>query len=224
MSDVYLDKDRMSRLRKLEKARREFSAQVKAFERDFGQNAYLNRAPHLPQACLDEARLITNRLQMIKRLPSGQAVAEIGVDRGIFSRKILEHCKPRRLVLVDIDLNRLDADNAEVLGREPVVEMVEGDSAQVLGSFDDESFGWIYIDADHSYGAVSRDIEAAAGKVARGGYLVFNDYTIWSPANMSNYGVARAVNEFLIANRSWSVAYFALQEAGYQDIALKRTR
>jgi len=85
-------------------------------------------------------------------------VAEIGVDRGIFSRKILEHCKPRRLVLVDIDLNRLDADNAEVLGREPVVEMVEGDSAQVLGSFDDESFGWIYIDADHSYGATLRDI------------------------------------------------------------------
>jgi len=51
--------------------------------------------------------------------------------------------------------------------------------------------------------------------------LVFNDYTNWSVCEIIPYGVAKAVNEFCIAN-NWEIVFLALQFLGYHDIAIKK--
>jgi cephalosporin hydroxylase len=134
--------------------------------------------------------------------------------------KILELTTPSKLILIDIDLKRLKEENEAILRRNERVEFIEGDSAEELFKLPKHSCDWIYIDACHDYDHVRRDIIAAADKVRVGGYLIFNDYTSWSPANMMNYGVSRAVNEFLNENPNWLVSSFALSPGGYHDIAL----
>ena len=67
----------------------------------------------------------------------------------------------------------------------------------------------IYIDADHSYEGVKRDIQAGISKVKHDGFLVFNDYTYWSPAECLPYGVIQAVNELCLEGE-WEMIYFAL--------------
>jgi hypothetical protein len=57
----------------------------------------------------------------------------------------------------------------------------------------DESFDFVFLDADHSYKAVKEDIEAWGPKVRPGGWLCGHDYG--KPA----LGVTQAVSEFVEA-------------------------
>jgi len=91
-----------------------------------------------------------------------------------------------------------------------------------LQSFPDSYFDWIYIDAQHTYKGVKRDIPAAA-KVKSDGFLVFNDYTVWSQVEMQPYGVVAAVNELCLEDQ-WEFAYLALPPHMYCDVAVRRMR
>ena len=57
---------------------------------------------------------------------------------------------------------------------DPRVELHKGMSHEVLEAFPNAFFDWIYIDADHSYTAVSRDAMAAAAKVKPGGSVAIS--------------------------------------------------
>jgi predicted O-methyltransferase YrrM len=212
-----------ARLRQLEQARKQFGNLVKSFESDFGRNSFLQRAPDLtnPERQLAGSTIVVNRYRLLELLPKNGRVVEVGVDRGLFSKQILRVAKPRDLTLIDIDLSRMEQENRAVLEASGKVQIIEGDSATMLNSLTG-MFDWIYIDAHHGYDYVVADINASHKKIEIGGYLVFNDYTIWSPANMLSYGVMRAVNEFLNANPGWVVTHLALQGAGYFDLAVKR--
>ena len=54
---------------------------------------------------------------------------------------------------------------AAVVGRPGRVAVHRSPSADAGGRFEDGFFDWVYIDADHSYVGVSKDITAAAPKV-----------------------------------------------------------
>ena len=90
-----------------------------------------------------------------------------------------------------------------------------------LKQFPDSYFDFIYFDGDHSYHGVKRDIEAGKSRVKEEGFLIFNDYTYWSPAECMEYGVIQAVNE-LCREDEWKIVYFALGYYMYCDVALKR--
>jgi hypothetical protein len=77
------------------------------------------------------------------------------------------------------------------------------------------------VDASHFIDHVRLDLNAAKTRVKRGGYIVCNDYTVWSPFEAQPYGVLQAVNEFL-AKEAFDVSHFALHPFGYHDIALCR--
>lgn len=214
--------DYTKRLEELEQTRTDFGRKIQAFEQDFGHSSYLNRAPTIEDPRkLENARILVDRYALIDLLPKGGLVAEVGVDRGQFSHKILASSKPSELYLIDSDLSRLDSENEEQFKNIGNVHLIEGRSEAVLLKMK-HGFSWIYIDGDHSYTQVQKDIAVAAPLISPEGFLVFNDYTLWSPANMKNYGVSRAVNEFVNMTTEWRVEYFAFQSGGYHDIALKR--
>jgi predicted O-methyltransferase YrrM len=146
------------------------------------------------------------------------------VDRGDFSRQILSSIDVAELHLVDLDFSRLNPANGLDAQRQAgKVIFHQGDSAEIVGRFPDEHFDFVYVDADHSHAGVVRDIRASAAKVKRGGLLIFNDYTFWSPWECMPYGVMQAVNEFCMTNEErWEVAYFSLGQFMYCDLALRR--
>lgn len=174
---------------------------------------HLEVAPPLPQEALEGARLYADRVAMLDALPKGGVVAEVGTWRGDFSRRIIEKCRPDAFHLIDMDFAPLD----------PAIEgeRHEGDSSTILRSFPTASFDWIYIDGDHSYEGARKDLEAAHVALKPGGYLMCNDYTNWCSLAVQPYGVARAVNEFVIREK-YKVRGLALETAGNHDILLQK--
>jgi hypothetical protein len=82
-------------------------------------------------------------------------------------------------------------------------------------------FDVTYVDADHSYAAVCKDLEAAYFATKPGGLIICNDYTLWSFSQGRPYGVFAAVNEFAIA-KNLRFLFLALQCHGYYDVAIRR--
>ncbi|MDC0839860.1 class I SAM-dependent methyltransferase [Limnospira maxima] len=102
-----------------------------------------------------------------------------------------------------------------------VSQLHEMDSVQCLSSFPDNYFDWIYIDANHYYEYVKKDLEVAKVKVKENGYIVCNDYTSWSVSGVTKCGVAKAVNELCLED-NWKFIFFALQGNMYYDVALQK--
>ena len=174
-------------------------------------------APAIPQAQLDGAVLLTDRREMLQRLPKGGRVCELGTLRGDFARDILDITAPRELHLVDIHFGLCRAD---VLA-DPRVRRHEMMTTDFLAQPEVGLFDWIYVDADHGYEAVVRDIAAAKERVQPGGILAFNDFARIVRTGFGVFGVHQAVSEFL-AREGWSVAYLCFQGEALYDIALRR--
>ncbi|ODA69051.1 hypothetical protein A7A08_00887 [Methyloligella halotolerans] len=171
---------------------------------------------HVPPHLFADCRVCASRLDILKAMPQGGCVAEIGTDQGNFARHILKENQPSELHLVDIEFSRLAKDVAT----DPAVKLHGALSHLALESFPDASFDWIYLDADHSYEATLRDANAAASKVKPGGYLVFNDFAHIDP-QLGRYGVHRAVVQFAVEN-DWPFVWWSYATSAVYDVALKR--
>ena len=173
-------------------------------------------SPPLPRHLATDCRFSASRYDLVEALPTRGCIAEVGSYKGDFARHILARCDPVDLHLIDLDFSLLDP----AVAAEPRVRKHAGQSHEVLASFPDQHFDWVYIDADHSYAGTSRDAFAAAPKVKHGGYLVFNDFAHLDP-QLGAYGVHRAVVEFAIA-KDWPFAWFAYDANALYDVALQR--
>lgn len=73
--------------------------------------------------------------------------------------------------------------------------VIKGLTSEVAPHLKDNFFGVVYIDCDHSYNGVKRDIETYYSKLVTGGVMGFHDFF-----DCEAYGVIRAVYEFAMNN------------------------
>jgi len=156
---------------------------------------------------------------LLRSYARGGVGAEIGVFRGDFSEQILLHVRPHRLHLIDPwkfepapeyersvygraragGQSELDAIYRSVRERfdheiqvgTVVIHRVPSEAAAT--SFADEYFDWVYIDGNHLYEFVMRDLESYYPKVKPGGLIAGDDYGL---KGWWDNGVKRAVDEF----------------------------
>jgi ubiquinone/menaquinone biosynthesis C-methylase UbiE len=204
---------------KLNKARKTLRDLMRDWNQHYG--SFIDIAPSLDTIHLDGCQIVPDRYRLLDYLPKHAVVCEVGTDKGEFARCILNQTSPTELHIIDISFERFDHDTFQAVDIGQVSKTYEMDSYECLLTFPDHYFDWIYIDANHYYEAVKRDLAAAKTKVKENGYIVCNDYTSWSPSSMSKCGVAKAVNEFCIADY-WKFVFFALQGNMYCDVALQR--
>jgi predicted O-methyltransferase YrrM len=205
----------------LQQAQAQWLKQMESYKDSLGC-IQLPTAPVLMDRHLENCRVLPYREAILQRMRVGGTVAEVGVQTGRFSRSILNICRPSKLHLIDLNLQvfsiheqfkpEIDAGT---------VHLHEGDSSTILGDFPDGYFDFIYIDGDHRYEGVKRDVEVAKHKIKEKGVLIFNDYTYWSPVECMRYGIIQAVNE-LCLEEDWEVIYFALAHYMYCDVAIQR--
>jgi Methyltransferase domain len=179
-------------------------------------------AIELPQALLDNCRMITDRYKMLELIPKEGICAEVGIDQCDFSAKILETTDPLELHLIDIS-ERSVSKARERFSTQMVSGKVKthcGDSSTILKQLP-ISLDWIYIDGDHTYEGAKKDLEAAESKLKPGGLIALNDYVFFGVSDFCKYGVIEAVNEFRI-DRRFEMIYFALQGRMYCDVVLRR--
>lgn len=128
--------------------------------------------------------------------------AEIGVFEGKNAKSILETLNIVKLYLIDpygtYPLNESISDRRPAL---PVaiktlspfkdrIEWVRKMSEDALQSFPDEFFDFVYVDGNHDYSFVKKDLEGYWQKVRKGGILGGHD--LWGDFA----GVVKAVVEF----------------------------
>ena len=176
--------------------------------------------PKVPGNAVESARVFGSRFDALDILPKGGTVAEVGTQAGLFAERILSTLLPETLHLFDLEWDTLSRERPGV-AKHPRVELHLGDSSTELARFQDSSFDLIYIDGDHTLSGVRKDTEVALNKIKPDGVLVFNDYTVWSIMELSDYGVVPVVNE-LLAGGEWEMLYIALHPLMYCDVGLRR--
>jgi SAM-dependent methyltransferase len=174
-------------------------------------------APPIPQAQLEGCRVLTDRVEMLRRLPKGGIGCELGTFRGDFARLMLDIAQPEALHLVDVSFAACRAD----VRQDPRVRCHAMLTTRFLALPETPLFDWIYVDADHRYAAVKADIAAAKQRVKPGGLLMFNDFARIIRPGFGVFGVHQAVCEFAAAE-GWEVAFLCLDGEANYDIALRR--
>ena len=148
------------------------------------------------------ARIVANRSELLKYLPKGGVVAELGVDKGLFSQQIIDICNPKKLHLVDVwaseRFNEQKALNVSRIFKEKIdkgaVVISRNLSTDVVSEFDDFYFDWIYIDTDHTYKNTLSELKVFAQKVKIDGYIAGHDYSMGSWLTGTKFGVIEAVS------------------------------
>jgi predicted O-methyltransferase YrrM len=126
---------------------------------------------------------------------------EVGVERGNFSRLIASQW-PGKLVCVDMweqeEIQATALINLNPQGVKSPFSMIKSPSVDAAKLFGDETFDFVYIDANHDYEHCSQDIEAWFPKVRHGGLVAGHDYLDWTIDQGApvNFGVKQAVTEF----------------------------
>ena len=137
----------------------------------------------------------------LKYIKEGDVCAEIGVWEGDLSVKILKR-KPSMLHLIDPwktqdVIERCYSANQERINKvyQTVsnkfrklnnVEIHRAFSTQI--SFPEKYFNWVYVDGDHSYDGVKKDLEFYYPLIKQGGYLCGDDYGLWANNPKSGVG------------------------------------
>jgi len=204
----------------------ELRAAVAAYTRETGRTPQFILGPDMhpitiPSTRLARCQMLSCREELIDEMPDQGHVAEVGTQTGRFAHFILSRRANVRLFTIDMDYSQFAWEPLQPLIQTGRLQTIEGISWAELARFPESFFSWIYVDASHALENVRRDLAVARTRVAVGGYLVCNDYTIWSPFEATPYGVMQAVNE-LVTQHDFDVTHFALHPFGYHDIALCR--
>lgn len=141
-------------------------------------------------------------------------VLEIGVADGSNAIRIYNHLKPEKIWLVDpwISQNNRAADRGSNDKQhneayEKTKDKFSNKNCEILrdfaknvpDKFEDEFFDFIYIDGDHSYEGCKIDLDLYYPKLKKGGFFGGHDFTgNWNSLHNKEYGVQKAVSEFLL--------------------------
>ena len=189
---------------------------------------------------MENCKLLPNRDFALSLLPKGGIMAEVGVAYGDFSRKIIDNLCPEKFYAIDIFTgcpgmdfwDRTDWTESKMKQQEFIENKFrkeidsgifftkKGLSWEVLNSFKDDFFDYVYLDAAHDYDSVKKDIDVLQKKVKNNGIIQFNDYILYDFVSNYPYGVIRAVDEMLI-KRKHEIIYYCLHSEGFNDMIIK---
>jgi hypothetical protein len=165
--------------------------------------------------------IFDNRQVMIKfysTLIGNPKVLEVGVFKGEFLDYIYNYCAPSHIDGVDLFegnmgsgdvdgnnftfclLNNVYYELIQKYSNNQNVKLHKSYSDIFLSKCNDNEYDIIYIDADHTYEGVKRDLTHSFKKIKNGGYIMGHDYEM----NMNkarkyyDFGVKKAVDEFCL--------------------------
>ena len=168
------------------------------------------------------------RSHLIFQMKNNSIIAEVGVWKGDFSKKIIEHCHPKKIFLVDSWLfdKNIRGCAPQVDGKDPLsqiffdqaynetkskfknypnVQILKKNSLEASNHFENNFFDYIYIDAEHSYKSVINDLNCWYPKLKKNGYIFGDDYH-WREDDYS-LSVKNAYQDFFKKNniKFWCV-------------------
>lgn len=154
-------------------------------------------------------------------IPKDGIVAELGVETGIYAKKIFELSKPKEFHLVDVwdsisdpwPSKEKQAENYKqifktfesAIGKRQII-VHKGDDISYLQSLPDNYLDWIYIDSSHIYEHTLQELMVSDRKLKPNGFICGHDFVDNEFGRRSGFGVIKAVNQF-INNSDWRLVY-----------------
>lgn len=165
---------------------------------------------------------LDKRAYILEQLKKNSIIVEVGVWRGDFSKKIFDISQPNTLILVDswIYDENVRGCAPQVDGKEPLnqkffdeaknetfnkfhsnknVIIIDKGSFEASSQYKDNYFDYIYLDAEHSYQAVSNDLNMWYPKLKKNGILFGDDY-YWREAD-DTLSLHQAYQDFIKKNK-----------------------
>lgn len=184
--------------------------------------------PEIAYKYVENGRLLASREQLLGLLPINGVVAELGVDHGDFSRKILEINKPSKLHLVDVwQSDRYPEKLFHEVSQKFRTELEEGKvvinrglSTEVVEQFPDAYFDWIYIDTVHDFKITRQELELYLSKMKHGGIIAGHDFIVGEIDVPWKYGVIEAVYEFC-KEHHWEIIYLTMERGISPSFAIR---
>jgi len=187
---------------------------------DFASLLLAEAVRKIPKTVLEKKhfknlRYVANRQELLSLLPKSCVCAELGVHLGDFAKDICMITNPKKLHLIDMwgtydefDEKRLDSIKTTFSSQieSGVVQINRGKSINVLETFADGYFDWVYIDTDHSYETTKCELELCNRKVKANGIIAGHDFDIFHLDTGVKLGVVEAVYEFC-KKEEWELLY-----------------
>lgn len=184
--------------------------------RKMATNPTLRRWEYLDRAIAQKSK--EDRIQFIEEiLPKNGIGAELGVFKGHLSPILLKHTNATKLHLIDpwyfltahwrwafgnqstVDslIKVLQTFKKEIEDQRIIVHV--GDDRQILETFPDRYFDWVYIDSSHAYQHTKQELQILDSKMKDKGIIAGDD---WQPKpSHKHHGIFKAVNEFLASEK-----------------------
>lgn len=158
--------------------------------------------------------MIQNRIELAQHFAERGYThgVEVGVYQGYYSKVLLDANPRLALICVDSwgpESRRVPAYDVALQTLAPYMDrttIFKTTSLIAASKLPDKWFDFVFIDANHAYESVKRDIEAWAPKVRSGGIVSGHDYyhgkasATWRKKHKSQMGVIRAVDEYVAAH------------------------
>lgn len=193
------------------------------------RKAYRRSLPEVELAPKHTAlcRVLPDRNHLLEVMEKQAVIAEIGVGFGAFSKEIAARCAPQHLYLIDAwaeerysdGRGKVEAYLSDELDA-GLVSLHQGFSTDVLLTFDDGFFDWVYIDTKHSFEVTREELAIARQKVRTGGRISGHDFCMGNVVAPIPYGVIQACNQFCV-ECDWGYEYLTLESNGYFSFCLK---
>jgi len=166
-------------------------------------------------------RIFEDRKVMLKyycNLLTRPKLLEIGIFKGEFLDYIVRECNIGSIDGVDLfsgmtcsgdadgnnlihyDVGKSYLELTEKYVNTKHVKVYMADSTIFLKCIDDDLYDIIYIDGDHTYNGVKKDLMNSFKKIKNGGYIMGHDYemNMEKAKTIYDFGVKKAVDEFCI--------------------------
>ncbi len=172
--------------------------------------------------------VLPDREVLLERLPGGGVAAEVGVAAGEYTQAILDRNRPRVLHLIDLwgsdryrpGLEAIRTRNAGAIAA-GAVRIHQGRSVDVLATFPEAYFDWVYIDTDHSYELTLAELRVAAPRIKPGGMIAGHDFCTGNVIAPWPYGVVEACHMFCVES-GWGYRFLTMEPRGRHSFALSR--
>lgn len=184
---------------------------------------------HLEMIHVQNAKLLSDREELLKLLPKNSICAEIGVNEGEFSQEIIKITSPEKLYLIDAwndvffhnGLRDLVAEKFRSLIELGKVQLKIGLSTDELQKFPNAFFDWVYLDTAHTYEITIAELNILKNKVKPGGLITGHDYVIGNWNDWYKYGVIEAVHELCVTD-GWELVYLTNETHQHRSFAIRK--
>lgn len=190
-----------------------YNYSIKHYLEEFHQERYPR--VDISKENISNTKVLLNREEILEKMPKGGVMAEVGVAYGDFSLEMIRICKPKKIYCIDIwemeeRWSRFNENMKEYIDS-GLVEVMKGDSIDMLRKIPDGSLDFVYIDAMHDYEHPRRELNICKDKIKKNGFISGDDYVVLNifEKPIMQYGVVNAVNEFMV-NEHFEMIYLTL--------------